>query len=133
MTICTHSRRCLFGLPNDLNWQGKIAEEEIRKIPEHYQYVKIDNYVVMPNHIHMIVILENNDHNLNQIIAQYKSGVTRNIRKNGANIPVWQRSYHDHVIRNQKSYENIWNYIEGNPMNWNKDCFYIGSAQANHV
>jgi REP element-mobilizing transposase RayT len=120
-------------LPDDLNWQGKIAEEEIKKIPEHYQSVKIDHSVVMPNHIHMIVVLEKNDHNLNQIIAQYKSGVTRNIRKNGGNISVWQRSYHDHVIRDQKGYEKIWNYIEGNPMNWNKDCFYTDPYQTNRI
>ena len=95
---------------------------------------KIDKYVVMPNHIHMIIILEEQNHDLNQIIAQYKSGVSRRIRQIKSNMEIWQRSYHDHVIRDQKSYEMIWLYIEANPLNWNKDCFYmdpnIGSAQA---
>ena len=125
VTICTKNRRCIFGLPDILNRYGKIAEEEILKISSHYEGVTIDKYVVMPNHVHMIVILENENHNLNQVIAQYKSGVTRWIRKFLPDVTVWQRSYHDHVIRNQAAYEKIWLYIEANPMNWNKDCFYM--------
>ena len=125
VTICTRNRRCIFGLPDILNRYGKIAEEEILKISSHYEGVTIDKYVVMPNHVHMIVVLENENHNLNQVIAQYKSGVTRWIRKFVPDVTVWQRSYHDHVIRNQAAYEKIWLYIEANPMNWNKDCFYM--------
>jgi len=133
VTICTHNRRCIFGAPDDLNHLGNIAQKHIKQIPEHYHNVKIDNSVVMPNHVHMIVVLEENKHDLNQIIAQYKSGVSREIRQNGSDITVWQRSYHDHVIRDQKSYENIWNYIVGNPMDWNKDCFFVDSAYFNQV
>ena len=127
VTICTGNRRCIFGSANALSVFGKIAEEEIIQLCFHYEGVKIDKYVVMPNHIHMIVVLENSNHNLNQIIAQYKSGVTRKIRKYDRNLSVWQRSYHDHVIRNQTAYEKIWLYIEGNPMNWEKDCFFLDS------
>ena len=125
VTICTGNRRCIFGSPNILNRYGKIAEEEILKIPSHYEGVIIDKYVVMPNHVHMIVILENGNYNLSQIIAQYKSGVTRWIRKCMPDVAVWQRSYHDHVIRNQAAYEKIWLYIEANPKNWDRDCFYL--------
>ena len=133
VTICTHNRRCIFGLPDNLNTNGKIAKKHIEEIEKHYDSVKVDQYAVMPNHIHMIVVMENSNHNLNQIIAQYKSGVTREIRERYSDITVWQRSYHDHVIRDRKSYETIWNYIEGNPLNWNKDCFYIDSAYINRV
>ena len=133
VTICAHNRRCIFGEPDCLNWMGKLVQEEIQKIPTHYASVLVDQYVVMPNHIHMIIVLEENSPNLNQIIAQYKSGVTRKIREQSPAVSVWQRSYHDHVIRDQKGYENIWNYIKGNPMNWSKDCFYIDPAQYNNV
>ena len=125
VTNCTGNRWCIFGSPNILNGYGKIAEEEILKIPSHYEGIIIDKYVVMPNHVHMIVILENGNYNLNQIIAQYKSGVTRWIRKCMPDVAVWQRSYHDHVIRNQAAYEKIWLYIEANPKNWDQDCFYL--------
>ena len=58
-------------------------------------------------------------------LQKSKSGVTRWIRKYVPDVTVWQRSYHDHVIRTQAAYEKIWLYIEANPMNWDKDCFYM--------
>ena len=133
VTICTWHRKCIFGLPNAQSYCGKIAEREISQLASHYQGVAVDKYAVMPNHVHMILVLENSSQNLNQIVAQYKAGVTREIRKRNSEMTVWQRFYHDHVIRDQKAYEKIWAYIEANPMNWEKDCFYIdpsiGSAQ----
>ena len=129
VTICTHNRRCIFGDPGFLNIMGKIAQEQIIDIPNHYEKVSVDHFVVMPNHIHMIIKLESDQYNLNQIIAQYKSSVTRKIREFFPDISVWQRSYHDHIIRNQREYEKIWNYIDGNPLKWNEDCFFIDSAQ----
>ena len=86
----------------------------------------------MPNHIHMIVVMEKgNTLTLEQIIGLYKSGVSREIRKNDVDFEIWQRSFHDHIIRNQASYEKIWLYIEGNPQCWNKDCFYIDQELSN--
>lgn len=118
--------QCIFGIPGRMNQIGFIAEEEIRNISAHYDMVSVDKYVVMPNHIHMILVIGNGDHNpnLNQVIAQYKSGVTRKIREFLPDVKIWQRSYHDHVIRDQKGYEKIWMYIENNPRKWEEDCFY---------
>ena len=126
ITICTQKHRCIFGSPNCLNQMGIIAETEIMNLSVHYETVLIDKFVVMPNHIHMILVIEEglNNPNLNQIVAQYKSGVTRKIREIFPDIRVWQRSYHDHVIRDQKGYEKIWTYIENNPLKWEEDCFY---------
>ena len=99
-------------------------------LPKHDQYVEIDKYVVMPNHIHMIMVLKNgNTANVNQIIGLFKSGVTREVRDTYPDMDLWQRSYHDHVIRDRAGYEKIWNYIEGNPSKWEEDCFYIASAK----
>ena len=95
-------------------------------LSSHYEKVLIDKFVVMPNHIHMILIIgdgENNP-NLNHIIGQYKSGVSRIIHEFAPDKKIWQRSYHDHVIRDQKGYEKIWMYIENNPLKWEEDCFY---------
>ena len=80
----------------------------------------------MPNHVHAIVAIEgeNQRHRLDTIIGLYKSGVTREIRKEIPNIQIWQRSFHDHVIRNQQQYEKIWTYIDNNPLKWELDCFY---------
>ena len=126
VTICTYEHRCLFGYPDHLNQSGIIAQEEIIGLPSHYHTIMIDKFVVMPNHIHMILIIgdgENNP-NLNQIIGQYKSGVTRRIHEFLPDMKIWQRSYHDHVIHDQKVYEKILMYIENNHIKWEEDCFY---------
>ena len=125
VTICTHEKKCLFGLPKSQTNIGKLAQKHLNTIFSHYSCVKIDKFVVMPNHVHMIVVLEKGQVvNLTQIIGQYKSGVTREARKIMPELTLWQRSFHDHVIRNQKAYESIWTYIENNPEKWEEDCFW---------
>ena len=128
LTLCTHNRRCIFGDTNHLNQLGQLVEKHIRQIPEHYEKVFVDKYVVMPNHIHIILVLmEENNKEVPQIVAQFKAGVSREAKNWFPDIRIWQRSFHDHVIRDQQSYEKIWIYIEGNPQCWKKDCFYIDS------
>jgi len=107
-----------------------IVKKHIQNIPGYYQNVFIDKYVVMPNHIHLILILENGEKNpdVPLIIGQFKRGVTKEIRSIFVEMEVWQRSFHDHVIRNQAGYEKIWTYIENNPLKWEEDCFYSGNS-----
>ena len=129
-TICTHEKKCIFGTIREIGRYGKIAADSIDTLSSHYSNVKIDKYVVMPNHIHMIVVIGCNTESsvnptLSQIIGAYKSEVTRLIHQSAPSIQIWQRSFHDHVIRNQRDYERIWNYIHTNPMRWDKDCFYV--------
>ena len=83
----------------------------------------------MPNHIQAIFVVrdakaEKGLGDLSIIVGQYKSSVTKEIRQLEPNKEVWQRSFHDHIIRSQKSYEKIWKYIESNPIKWEEDCFY---------
>ena len=130
ITICTHDKKCIFGSVNSVSRYGQIAADSIIEITKHYSCVKIDKFVVMPNHIHMIIIIGCNNSSeenpsLEQVIGLYKSGVSREIHKLEKDIPVWQRSFHDHVIRNQADYERIGSYIDTNPMRWEKDCFYM--------
>ncbi len=109
---------------------GKIANEDMLAIASHYNKVYIDNYVVMPNHIHAIVVIEATAGvSLNNVIGSYKAGVSRKIRKSIPNTQVWQRSFHDHVIRNQSDYEKIWEYIKYNPQKWENDCFYTNALK----
>ena len=125
VTVCTHGKVCIFGNPGQLNHLGQIAADAIANIPNHFPGVRIDKYVVMPNHIHTIIVLDGHDTNLSVVVGLYKSHVTKQIHAIFPNLKVWQSSFHDHVIRNQRSYEKIWNYIEGNPSKWEDDCFYI--------
>ena len=109
---------------------GIIAEEYIKEIPMHYRYVNVDNYVIMPNHIHILLqinrkfeerAIDNRPYNtdVSTIIKEFKSAVTKK-----AGQSIWQKSFHDHIIRNENDYEMIWEYIETNPEKWTDDCFY---------
>ena len=129
VTICSSEKKCIFGETNNLNVIGKITEKHIQNLSNHHTGVKVDKYVIMPNHIHMIIILgcEPNNTNtvkLDTVIGLLKSGITREIHQKHPNTKIWQRSFHDHIIRNQQAYEKIWLYIESNPQIWDKDCFY---------
>lgn len=139
VTICTEERRCVLcdivgdGLPVPKE-SGIIAEQWILAIPEKYSDVSVDQYVVMPNHIHILLRITGNggtgnpSPTLGNIIGWYKYQVTKqaNERQGTESKRFFQRSFHDHVIRDEKDYQKIWNYIQGNPLKWTKDCFYIG-------
>ena len=129
VTICAHEKRCIFGSAERLSAFGSIAAEELSRIPERFPGVKIDKSAVMPNHIHAIIVIgcENRKiplPSLNVVVGQYKSGVTRRIHELDPDATVWQRSYHDHVIRDRAGYEKIWQYIDTNPQRWSEDCFF---------
>ena len=125
ITICTQGKKCFLGSIDALHPAGLIAQRHILELSNHYSHVSVDKFIIMPNHIHMILVLDKGNHaDVKQIIGQYKSGVTREVRKLYPDIVLWQRSFHDHIIRNQKRYEMIWMYIETNPIRWEKDCFY---------
>ena len=129
ITICTFDKKCLFGSINKINCYGSIAVDAIMDIEKHFSDVKVDKFVVMPNHIHMILVFgchekRESKTNLNTVVGLFKSGVSREIHKYEPNLMVWQRSFHDHIIREKSDYEKIWSYIDTNPMRWDKDCFY---------
>ena len=103
--------------------------EDLKAMENHFDRVRVDHCVVMPNHIHAIVVIGCDGENIKNpslevVVGQYKSGVSRKIREIQPGFQIWQRSFHDHVIRNQADYMRIWNYIENNPVKWNEDCFY---------
>ena len=157
ITICTQDRRKILSsivgdgspVPKPC---GMIAEKLIAQIPEKYPTVSVDNYVIMPDHIHMLLRFdchsgtgdpsstvdcysgtgdpsptvdcysgtENPSPTLGNVIGWYKYQVTKqmNLQLNSKSERVFQRSYYDHVIRNQKDYDEIWQYIENNPRKW---------------
>ena len=142
VTICTKDRKNIFWdknqpdfvgediiLPPDsarLSPHGKIAEEAINAIPKHYPDIELLQYVIMPNHIHMILFIPYDDGriissptSISTAIGQMKRYAAKKI---GAAI--WQRSFHDHVIRDKNDYEKISQYVYENPVKWQFDCFY---------
>ena len=124
ITICTHQKKCIFGKPGKLNTLGIIAQKAFLEIETHFPGVYADKFVVMPNHVHGIIVLQTSNTPLSTILGLYKSSVTKKIRTLQPNITVWQISFHDHVIRDPYSYQRIWSYIDTNPVRWENDCFY---------
>lgn len=115
---------------------GKIVDNIINHIPEHCK-ATIDKYVIMLNHIHLIVII-NDDEELraihessaqgrsviSKIIGYIKMNASKEIHNRYGNTNVWQRGFHDHIIRDLHEYEKIAEYIYENPIRWQSDCFY---------
>ena len=164
ITICTQNREHFFGnIKNgimQLSEIGKLAEQYWLEIPNHFPFVELGNFVVMPNHVHGILIINKIDNptlsstesvetrhflvsttiNLNttigslrfqnqgkntisSIVGSYKSIVTKTSRQTHSDFG-WQSRFHDHIIRNSKSFDIIQNYIFENPLKWKNDKFY---------
>ena len=124
ITICTDDKKHIFGeIVEDkiqLNEIGNLAYSNIENLEKIYNTIKIDKFVVMPNHIHMIIIIEKETNlTISRIIKQYKEWITKTIKKS-----IWQKSYYDHIIRNEKDYYRIWKYIDENVVKWSLDKYY---------
>lgn len=129
VTICTKDKRCIFGDAQKLNVYGKIVKDEIMNISKHFDNVEVDKYVVMPNHIHAILIFNNAERSrpfptLSTVIGLYKSGVSKEIHKIDSSLDVWQKSFYDKIIRNEKAYQAVCQYIDENPLKWKLDKYY---------
>lgn len=186
ITICTQNRHHFFGHIQNQEMQlseiGKLAAQFWLQIPNYFPFVELGNFVVMPNHVHGILIIDNifnsvvetrfiasnnvgeydetrfiasdnddekininetrliaslqggtggfsgdknpmlND-NISKIVRWYKGRCSFECKKINPNFG-WQSRFHDHIIRNSKSFENIQNYIEQNPLKWDDDRFY---------
>ena len=133
LTICTENKQCIFGTVSNnaetkaahirLSKEGIIADQAIRAIPEHYPAVKLEKYVVMPNHIHILLRLENAEGtspiSVSTVVQQLKGYVSKQIGR-----PIWQKLYYDHVVRDMDDFAVKWRYIENNPYRWAEDKYY---------
>ena len=147
MTVCVRDRHCLFGEimdgENILNEYGQVVTRCWHDLINHYAGITLDAFVVMPNHMHCIIVINNdfgaglNDnvgaglkpaptdkrHGLSEIVRAFKTFSSRYINqiRNTAGMPVWQRNYYEHIIRDEKELQTIREYIVNNPMQWELD------------
>ena len=144
VTICTFQREALFGDVIDgqmqLNRIGQIITSLWQAIPHHFPNVKLDEFVLMPNHLHGIVIIAKQEmqanstnkelvpqgtksNSLGAIIQNFKSISTRKINRINHNTgnPIWQRNYYEQIIEDDRTFQNIRQYITDNPRNWQSD------------
>ena len=145
ITICTHNRKCtlshVVGAIHEspetkLTCYGKILDKIIRNIPDRHK-ATIDTYVIMPNHIHLIIIITDDEELrairesplrgrsvISKVIGYIKMNASKEIHRQHGDATIWQRGFHDHVIRDRRDYEKIAKYIYENPARWQYDCFY---------
>jgi len=143
VTICTFEKKCLFGnvVDGELAAEaqmvysplGEIARACLLQIEKHFQNIKVDNWVIMPNHIHILLWIEEPMEriypfptvDISNVVGTFKAAVTRAVGNAYMHSgKLWQSSFYDHIIRNETDYTNIWNYISGNPSKWTEDKFY---------
>lgn len=152
VTICTQNRECLFGDivggAMRLNDAGQMIRAVWHQIPDHFLNADIDEFIVMPNHFHGIIVINNagaqfiapcdrhptNQNNkegainhaptaVGEIVRAFKARCTHAINQiqNTPGHPVWQRNYYEHVIRSEEGMNRIRQYISENPMGWSED------------
>lgn len=139
VTICCHNREYLFGeiVNGEINLSniGKYVFECLRNLPKKLQYVILDEFVIMPNHIHVILGINNPEedltlkekrfqiekNSLSLIVRNFKSTVTLLSRKEFPGIIIWQSRFYDRIIRNERELIAIRRYIQNNPLQWEED------------
>jgi len=142
VTICTHNRKCALsrivgrGLApaETMGVQytkfGEIAEKQLLQLENRYPCIKIDQYVIMPNHIHIIFLMGNETAGASprptvmDIVCTYKSLTTKECKKTGFEDKLFQTSFYEHVIRGKEDYEETVKYIHENPARWYYDELY---------
>ena len=130
ITVCTANRSKLFWSDRrgelrspvnvPLSDMGRIVDSEIQKLNTVYEGVRVDQYCVMPDHIHFIISITTGENGrtqfaptISRVIKQFKGSITKQVGR-----PIWQKSFYDHGIRNQQDYVEIWQYIENNPLKY---------------
>lgn len=139
LTICTQNRRNILskivgeGLPlPQLTNCGRIVDKWIRQIPQKYQEIDLDCYVIMPNHIHLLVSVMGDDGRgdpsptVDSVVGWLKYQATKEINKERGitGEKIFQRSFYDHIVRNDDDYDEIYNYIQQNPLRWKFDKLF---------
>lgn len=144
ITICTQGRRRLLwerepsgssvgaacGRP-PLSRLGFVVEREIARLHHTYPVLTVEKYVIMSNHVHLLLrISQTGDGRpqaaptIAQAINQFKGAAAK-----AAGHPIWQKGYHDHVVRNDADYLRIWSYIDTNPAKWREDCYFTETEE----
>jgi putative transposase len=148
VTICTKGKKPLFGRVDDsgvvLSRIGWAARRFLIGIPNHFPDGMIDEHIIMPNHVHAIIVIHSvgaaymppakpdpeaampsSPGSLSIVIQTYKSAVTRWCMRNGYHNFAWQRGFYEHVIRNDNDLNEIRRYIANNPSKWIDDDYFI--------
>jgi REP element-mobilizing transposase RayT len=152
VTICSQNRIHFFGEMVDgamrLNAAGEIAQACWQAIPTHFPQVELDVFVVMPNHVHGIIMIVEAASNvgarhasplqankpksgsISAIVGSFKFAAARriNILNGTSSVPIWQRSFYDHIVRDEHELNRLGEYIVYNPSKWDEDQYFTANS-----
>jgi putative transposase len=112
---------------------GEITAKRWKQVSQHFSHVECDDFVIMPNHFHGIIVIQDCQPSsdfftptLGNIVAYLKYQSTKEINtiRKTPGVPFWQRNYYDHIIRNKDDYRMIYDYTQSNPLRWKDDKFF---------
>ena len=139
ITICSKDKKCIFSriIPGEneslapevrLSKIGKIIETSVNNIENHYENVSVIKYIIMPNHLHLLISIENTGGRM--ISAPTVIGSMKRYASRDAGDSIWQKGFYDHVVRDIDDLQIKWDYIEGNPAQWllKKDEYFTAPA-----
>jgi putative transposase len=128
VTICVQNRECLLGSIHQgifsASESGKVVQLALQALQQNCDEITIESWVVMPNHIHFILeIQQQTDVSLSELVRQFKYTTTKQINalRNSPGTKVWQRNYYENIIRTDRAHQIIKNYIQQNPVHWQID------------
>ena len=143
ITMCTIEKRCILsrivgtgvldGPQIELTPYGKVANKYLLQLNDFYDHISVENYVIMPNHIHLLLWVKDGSSGpsrtpvptlQNSTVSQFVSTFKRFSNKECGD-KLWQSRSYDHIIRNQADYEAHWRYIDENPIRWMQDELYV--------
>lgn len=146
VTICTYENRrilsdIIVGAIHEspaagvqLTAAGNVVLQVLQSLPHRFPELQIDHYVIMPNHVHLLLRiteeralreapLQDKRSLLSKAVGFLKTNSSKEIHRMDPDLIVWQRSYYEHIVRNEQDYQEIWRYIEGNPGKWTEDKY----------
>ena len=147
ITICTHNREMILGddvgaihespAPGiELTRIGRIVGDAAETLPQRFPELRLEKYVVMPNHVHLLLLIDRDPRAIHesplrsgrslisQAVGYFKMNSSKKAHQFEPGLKLWQRSFHDHIIRNSEDFLRIWEYIDTNPIKWHEDCFF---------
>ena len=136
VTICSHENKHIFGdvskigdsnvfFPSSI---GELVKENFFRLPERFPEFTLIHFSLLPNHLHFLTMKKKIDHDnlktLSDLVGAFKLLSDRAVRNEMSGVRIWQKSFHDHIIRREKDFQTHWLYIEENLNRWHEDEYF---------
>ncbi len=124
--VCPLSQKSQEGYKVTLTPLGHMCETSIEDALTHFEHISVIDHIVMPNHVHMLIeVKTNNTRQLSSFVGMVKRLSSMMAHRAGFAGQLWQRSFHDHIVRDERDLTRIREYIQDNPRKWEEDRYFV--------